>query len=444
MLRADPALPFVDIARSGGKMVDFLNRAVLPLAWPGHVVRKLEQREMAYTPGRKCTALYSVEFADQSPGRSVRASVSFAKDGRLEELYRLVYGGSKSTNGLPSAVNLPAYHCLVEFFPMDGRLPALSQAVDPRKVAGRLLSALNGGASKRGTDLEIAVLKYRPHETCVLSYTVRPTGECQRDVIGKIYRESSRAQRVWESLKSLDGNPEVIIPTPLGLISEWNLVLMERAPGVSMKALLEEAPTVAQARELSRLAATALVAFHQMQIDSLKIGSAETELARVQKHTSRLRLVAPDLERAVQSILDELRPLLMRSCASPLTPIHGDCKPTQFLLDGDQVAIVDFDGTCLGDRAIDLGNFMAQFHKYALTSGNRYLKELPEYFLAEYLARSPDPGLERRSRLFLAVSLLRMAVRSFEGFPPSYRRQDALSLEDLLLQEAENCLSKLG
>jgi len=443
MLSADPDLPFVDIARSGGKMLDFLNGAVLPLAWPGHAVRKLEQREMAYTPGRKCTALYSLEFADQSPGGSVRASVSFAKDDRLEELYRLFYGGSKTTNGLPAAVNLPDYRCLVEFFPMDGRLPALFRCVDPKKVADRLVSALDGGGVNGRTGVEVAILKYRPHETCVLSYTVRPPGECQRDVVGKVYREASRAQRVWESLKSLEGNSGVIIPRPLGFINEWNLVLMERAPGVSMKNMLEEADTNVQARELSRLAAAALVAFHQMQLNSREIRTVEMELARVQKRTSRLHFVAPDLERALQSILDEVSPLLIGGYAYPLTPIHGDCKPSQFLINRDRVAIVDFDGTCLGDRAIDLGNFMAQFHKYALTSGNRYLKELPEYFLAEYLARSPDPGLERRSRLFLAVSLLRMAVRSFEGFPPSYRRQDALSLEDLLLQEAENCLSKL-
>src|SRR5438132_1608908 len=443
MLKADPALPFVDVARSGRKMLDFLNRAVLPLAWPGHSVTKVEQREMAYTPGRKCTALYSLELADQSPAEPVWASVSFAKDGRLEELYRQFYEKSQSKNGLPAVVNLPDYRCLVEFFPMDGRLPALFRAVDPRKAAGRLVSALDGGSAKSRTGVEVAILKYRPHETCVLNYTVRPPGEYQRDVTGKVYRESSRAQRVWESLKSLDGNSGVMIPRPLGFVNEWNLVLMERAPGISMKILLEEAGTEAQARELSKLAATTLAAFHGMQLDAHDTRTVETELARVQKRTSRLRYVAPELERAVQSILDEVSPLLMGSCAYPLTLIHGDCKPSQFLVNGDRVAMVDFDATCRGDRSFDVGNLMAQFDKIALTSGNEHLAELSNYFLANYLSRSPFSTLQRRSRLCHVVSLLRLAVRSFEDFP-HHRDERTPSLTDLLIQEAEHCLSKLS
>jgi len=104
---------------------------------------------------------------------------------------------------------------------------------------------------------------------------------------------------------------------------------------------------------------------------------------------------------------------------------------------------VDYDMASLGDPAIDVGNFMAQFIKYALSAGLSHLRQSAPSFLAAYQARSARDGLTERARLFQALSLVRLAVREFRKSPRSYARKGQSSRPVLLLREAAACLAQL-
>src|SRR6266511_3131017 len=53
-LRADPALPFLEMAWSPSQMQEFFNRWVLPAVWPGQEVTAVAIEDMTYQAGNQC------------------------------------------------------------------------------------------------------------------------------------------------------------------------------------------------------------------------------------------------------------------------------------------------------------------------------------------------------------------------------------------------------
>ncbi|PYV11498.1 MAG: hypothetical protein DMG07_19020 [Acidobacteria bacterium] len=177
-----------------------------------------------------------------------------------------------------------------------------------------------------------------------------------------------------------------------------------------------------------------------MAIESQEVWSLETELEHVRHLNTRVRLVAPELADSVDGLLDRIVPLAPAPGAGTRACIHGDCKPSQFLVDGSRVALVDFDRACLGDVAVDVGNFMAALRK-EVVRGREYGRELASHFRSEYERCSGRSGLVDRARVFESAALVRMAVRAFKRSPKRYAHKGGDSLPVLLLREAAECLA---
>jgi aminoglycoside phosphotransferase (APT) family kinase protein len=383
----------------------FFSRCVMP----DQEVRALALEEMSYRPGRECWALYRVHLAGEAQRRAL---VTFAEG--LDEVYAHHYEGRPHL-----AAFLPGHGCLVEHFPADWRLPSLA------------------GAMAGGRD--VSVLRYRPHTRCVLSYV--QDGE---EAIGKVFSESAKAARLAETLKLLEAQGRaagLVLPRPLG--TAGGLLLMEKVAGTPLRELLEDA---AHAEALVRLAAAALLKLHGFAFESPGVESSgrrtlSYKLERLYKRATPLELVAPDLAARLNGVLARLAPLIARAPTPSYTFVHGGYKPAQLLVDGNSVAVLDLDDACLGDPAMDVGNFMAVLVREALLTSQAHLRELARLFLDEYGASSTAPGVVARARLFETLYLVQRAVHSFERMPQSHAAPDSLTAG--LLKEAETCLAAL-
>jgi hypothetical protein len=126
--------------------------------------------------------------------------------------------------------------------------------------------------------------------------------------------------------------------------------------------------------------------------------------------------------------------------------VHGDCKPSQFLLAGPRVHLLDLDHCGISDQAADVGTFMATLRQFAVRHRlagrpealTRRLPVLAEDFLASYLDALGDDSDDRRARIrwHEAVALERKALRSFARAPRS-------PLPAALIHEANRCLDRL-
>jgi len=443
-LERDLDLPFLDIARWPERMLAFLNNEVVQAAGLAPVTA-LEQRRLDYTPGRKCSALYSLAFAGGLAEERRWVVVTFGKNGRLGEVYDRHHGRGSEGPGLDPVVYLPEYQCLVELFPADWQLPFLAAATNPEEVAGLVARSVDGECGLGVRRPEIEILRYRPHETCVLEYRFGSAqGGVQRKLVGKLYREPATAENVWGALTVLHSQApsEVSTPRPLAIEKEWGLIIMERVPGTPMRHLIEGAGAQEQL-QATRRAAAALADYHSCHLRDGEVRSITHDLAKLRKRLARLRLVAPWLAQRIDGLLRRVESRASRFAVSTPSLIHGDFKPSQILIEDGRVGIVDLDNAGPGDPAIDVGNLMAQLRGAALATRQSHLRQLASYFLSEYQRHSPTKIAEDRASLFQALSLVRMAVRSFEHSPWSYDRKGGSSKQVMLLDEAASCLSLL-
>jgi thiamine kinase-like enzyme len=106
-----------------------------------------------------------------------------------------------------------------------------------------------------------------------------------------------------------------------------------------------------------------------------------------------------------------------------LRPGHGSYKPSQLMVRGSAVFLVDFDQFCLADPALDVGYFLAYLRPAGLfyrRAGRRaWFEESAGIFLSTYLHRLAErgespatcSGIARRAPVFEAALLLKIAAR---------------------------------
>ena len=78
--------------------------------------------------------------------------------------------------------------------------------------------------------------------------------------------------------------------------------------------------------------------------------------------------------------------------SAPSTLIHGDLKPDHMLLDGDRVALIDFDLIGLADPVVDVAHLLGFLGKPQLRSRSRGegSQDAAQMFVDEYFTHVPD------------------------------------------------------
>src|SRR3954471_18096062 len=92
-----------------------------------------------------------------------------------------------------------------------------------------------------------------------------------------------------------------------------------------------------------------------------RMGAALGTLHRSSVQATRAhvpREAAAELIRRVPALRREVEALLEPIVPGPPKPLHGAPHPPQWLLDGDRLGLIDFDGLALGDPEADVAAFM--------------------------------------------------------------------------------------
>jgi aminoglycoside phosphotransferase (APT) family kinase protein len=130
---------------------------------------------------------------------------------------------------------------------------------------------------------------------------------------------------------------------------------------------------------------------------------------------------------------------------------HGGFKPSQLIHDVGHVYVVDFDGVCEADPALDLGCFLAYLRPSGMYRGRRGDGELFEAAAGEFVAayreaataagESGDSikGVLERARLYEASHLFKIATRRLNRLNSPRPRE--LSL---ICSEMRGCLTDPG
>jgi Phosphotransferase enzyme family len=365
---------------------------------------------------------------------------------------------------LPTGVlHIPQLGIAVQKFPADASLPALVASCDTAPH-GPLWQALQRAAQTQLSDegwqlvwARTEPVRYKPASRCVIQYNlqlVHGQGQGQSlllEIFGKVYADPAQASRVqllqqqlYEEQKKAGELP--LLPHPLGMLASLGLTFSEAVrPG--MEHLVAEKwpvlrtgtrvlqPQVERGRggtitqilipeEELRLTGQALARLHCSTVRSEgtpRTGAKEAKQAKI-----RAALVAaryPALADEVQALAQQLALQLEKLEPESYLPAHGGFKASQLLFHSHHVFVVDFDGFCLADPALDVGYFLAYlrpsgiwYHKQGMRhwfekAAIAFITAYREAMLTRGITNETVASIIERSRLYEGALIFKIATR---------------------------------
>jgi hypothetical protein len=276
----------------------------------------------------------------------------------------------------------------------------------------------------------VSLLRYRPGKRATVRISL---GAGHRAVIGKVYHDATKAAAVASEAAARAGEAHSsrhlrLAPT-VAHVDELRLVVQAIVRGTPLGALVEhERGPFPGARDGVRRAVEGLVELHEGPVVSTRERPVRRELQRFAQRAARIEGVDPHAGGALGALAARLLDLEAGMPAGPVGLVHGDCKPSQFLLgDDDRVALLDLDHLGTGDQAGDVGTFAATLAQLAVrhelggapTAHRRAMAALEQAAVDTYLERRALPGLRARVDWHIAVALERKALRAFARAPLS-------------------------
>jgi hypothetical protein len=304
----------------------------------------------------------------------------------------------------------------------DPRLPWLSDAVDPVGMHQRFAALLPD------TTIEacgISPVRYRAGVRCVFRYDIQtPAG---REVFfGKLLGEGG--EQLLATVGALhaaggvqvnapDGGPRM--PRILRPLAYWPdihmLVQAEVVGGAELNDLAFDPAQDAALRERwLREAGARLAGLHGAQVEGPPRTLAD-DLAELREYVAPMAQPDPALAQRYEAAVARLSERLADE-PSPRCATHGAFRTDQFMIEGDELVMIDLDGFCWAEPERDLGNFLAYLDWKAIRkpADADFIARAGQVFMEGYqgAGRTPDQG---RLAIYRADSLLKVAGRRYRS-----------------------------
>jgi hypothetical protein len=391
----------------------------------------------------------------------------------------------------------------VQAFPADNSLPALAASCDTTPHSA-LFEALQSAARIQLGDETWQLVsawavpvRYKPANRCVIRYHLalehgKEDGATLRNLVlfGKVYSDPEQArsvqalqQRLYDeqagrikvakdtqssegSFVIAHGASSPLLPRPLGMIESLGLTFNAAVqPSNQHEQLLMGTRALQPRMEKGKggeitnlvipseelwLTAIALARLHTSTVrpdeQAPRTGAKEAKRAR-----ERASLIAghnPAQADEVLRLAEQLATRLETLQPDLYRPAHGGFKASQLLFHSHKVFVVDFDGFCLADSALDVGYFLA----YLRPSGLWYhrpgmmpwFKAAAEVFTTTYrqamlelgVTEAAIDGILQRSKLYEAALIFKIATRRVNRLNGPRPKELAA-----MLHELATCLS---
>ncbi len=460
-------------------------------------------RYLRRKPERGLAVIYSVDEIRTS-GKASRTndpnrSVSLTLDEQALDGAHILFTASQAQQAplavLPAGVlRVDDLGLSVQAFPADSSLPALAASCDTANNRP-LFQALEVAARLQLKDdawqliaASAEPVRYKPANRCVIRYRLylehsATAAQKNLTIFGKVYANPEQARSVQALIQQLYDEQHreqntSFLPCPLGMIDALGLTLNEAIQPVEPASEGAESDRWQHLRTGTRalqpqmergrggaivgivlpseelvLTAKALAELHTSAIYPNK-NAPRTGAKEAKRALERAGLIAgrnPEYAGETRQLADQLAQRLTQLQPDAYRPAHGGFKASQLLFHTHRVFIVDFDGFCCADPALDVGYFLAYLRPSGLwyqRSGMRqWFEGAAQLFVDTYqqamlergIAPSIVQGIVERARLYEAALLFKIATRRVNRL--NSPRSKELSA---MLREIATCLAGEG
>jgi len=256
----------------------------------------------------------------------------------------------------------------------DPSLPSLRAALDrgevKRQFKHRLprLAGEDGIVRLRG----IRIVRHKPGRRCLVEYDLRverPGVERRRvRVLGKVRagrygkEDYELADELWRAGFSTSSTDGISVPEPIATVPRFRMWLQRKVAGTPASDLLADAGGAALARRIAEAAHKV----HECDVPPRREHTAGDELRILQACLRNVAAVQPRLDARIRRLLRECERIGGRLPTARRRPVHRDFYAEQVIVHGDRLCVVDFDLFCMGDPALDIGNFLGHVTEQAL------------------------------------------------------------------------------
>ena len=174
------------------------------------------------------------------------------------------------------------------------------------------------------------------------------------------YQEHVRASEYFANV------PGLSVVRPVDFIESLNAIVVEFAAGADLSLLVRDTSPVARPA-MARAGAWWQLFHHDLHQSELRPWSADAAVTMIDRRLSRLQAVG-----APADTLDPLRDAIARTIQVvepsdvPVSRIHGDCKLRHIWATPDQIQVLDFGNTSIGDAWLDPAALVVELSLYSL------------------------------------------------------------------------------
>jgi Phosphotransferase enzyme family len=440
---ADPAFPQLEIATDPSLMKETFRTHLRPVGGKVYNIEDCRFIRLRYRQDSRCFLQYTLRLLEPDTGRERDVQVTgllYAQKDKAEQTWRKLQA-TDPRQEIPEAwltfepvSFVPDLDMLVQVFPFDHRIPALSfLAAGPPPELEPLLLGRFGAGDWRVEAWNVEPVRYRD-QGAVLRYTAKARsaatgGTTEKSFYAKVYRHEKGEQtyQALRGLRSQDGaNGEgFTVVRPLAYLSDLRALILEEAPGTPLdQILLRESDTTAVVRRAAR----ALAAFNQGDAPPTTRRHLLADQAAVLEKASRVLVRAcPHLRLEVESIIEGVLAGLQEV---PLRPTHRDLSPDHIFVDGERTIFIDLDSLAKADPVLDPAHLLVRLTKPAqFPIPRERTRTAAREFAEEYFAHVPGAWQERLP-FHYAGALLKAAHGIFRRQVPDWPGRIATLLEE--------------
>ena len=296
----------------------------------------------------------------------------------------------------------------------DPKMPFLKLALDPEFMHSKLKPMLTPEIGTKNSQISrIHVSRHKPGRRGLNQFDFKdPENETLQSssLMGKVKAKkldsnSFKVQRLlWKAGFGSSSNDHIHVPEPVGQIPEVNMWLYKKVPGIPFTDLLNENDNISRARQI----ATGIFKLHSSGMLNNRFHSFHDELSILKNRLTTLSQDSPKWDKRLVRILEACARLDTGIPHLNLTGIHRDFYPDQVIVSGEKIYFIDFDLYCIGDRGLDLGNFLGHIKEYALRKHGHpdHFVELEKNFEDQYLSLSKSRS-KKSIETYLTLTLAR-------------------------------------
>ncbi len=419
-LPADPALPGLGALLDPARFA----QAAASLLPEGARIRDCRPVYVRYKPGTNAIAVHSLQVDDRAEPILAHGKCHTAEDFAIAAAKAHEGRALQPDYGRHLAAN-ESTQTLLFLFPHDQALDGLRFATTPKKIQ-RALYALDATLSEQtwrvsDSRMTITPVRFKPEKRAVLRIDSRAR---RRDGGEK------RPVRVYARVDA-GGDGDAVAALMDRLHGEFRGHLWLQTPQVIGRIAAESTTLVADlgggplpkgsAGAIS--AGGALAALHNASTTGLEVRDPAAALQAVSETLRGLGDVIPELAPEADAVLRLLEARVARVAdAGRVGFVHGDFHPQQLLQRSEDIAVLDFDRSCAGDPAADLGNFRAHLIWQALQAGlaTHTARSRGDIFVSAYARAGGFTPPDAELAFWTAVGLAHLTPWPFRVLHPQW------------------------